>query len=247
MAFRTEITAPGTVLAAFGRTLPILPKRPVVADSCGQLRTVANPHTVRMQNSHKAFDSNHLPAACGRCGQCGQLFPPYFLKASLRDAVAAGATSALILHAAREAQPLRRPAFATMDRNRRGKAPTAPPAGDFGKPGVPGSARTGRRAAEEPFPRGAWERGNEETRNEGLRDVARGAEGGAVTTAPLRGLLTGVGMAENWFSSLRLRRSMVSHVKHNPHFDWLFRKEVEGAVAKSRDHATFGSLSCRKP
>ena len=33
----------------------------------------------------------------------------------------------------------------------------------------------------------------------GLRDVARGAEGGAVTTAPLRGLLTGVGMAEIGF------------------------------------------------
>jgi len=31
------------------------------------------------------------------------------------------------------------------------------------------------------------------------RDVARGAEGGAVTTAPLRGLLTGVGMAEIGF------------------------------------------------
>jgi len=31
------------------------------------------------------------------------------------------------------------------------------------------------------------------------RDVARGAEGGAVTTAPLRSLLTGVGMAENRF------------------------------------------------
>jgi len=30
-------------------------------------------------------------------------------------------------------------------------------------------------------------------------DVARGAEGGAVTTAPLRGLLTGVGMAEIGF------------------------------------------------